>query len=105
MQSDAPLIVLLAAGPAHPGAEALALRAVEHAESGHAVRVLLSHEGLAWASDERLAVRGVTVGVCSRQAHDAGWTLEDAPAGVQWSALASWVREAGDAAAVWCALP
>lgn len=109
MSAPKPLLVLLAAGPGDAGAAALLAHALERAQAGGAVDILLSHAGLAWAGDGRLTrirrLAGATVGVCSRQARDAGWTLDDAPEGVAWSALVSWVRSARDAEAVWAALP
>lgn len=109
MPASAPLIVLLAAGPSDPGALALLERASARAQGGQAVRVLLSLDGLEWRTDPRLAALAalpdVEVGVCSRQARDAGWTLDNAPHGVSWSALVAWLRDAGQAQAVWSALP
>ncbi|MDJ0974595.1 MAG: hypothetical protein QNJ98_09065 [Planctomycetota bacterium] len=109
MNASPPLLVLLAAGPGDAGAEALLVRALERAREGRSVDILLSHDGLAWAGDGRLErvrrMASANVGVCSRQARDAGWTLDDAPEGVAWSALIAWVRQARDAEAVWTALP
>lgn len=101
-----PLILLLAAGPDDPGAAAVLTRAA--AERGPR-EVLLSHAGLAWRDDPRLdalrAEPGTRIGVCSLQARDAGWTLEQTPSGVAWSALIAWLRESRKARAIWTVLP
>lgn len=109
MPAPHPLIVLLAAGPSDPGAGELVARALQRAQAGVPVRLLLSVDGLQWRTEPRLealaAIPGVSVGVCSRQARDAGWTLDNAPDGITWSALVSWLRDAGGAQALWSALP
>lgn len=107
--SNAPLIVLLAAGPTAPGAEAVLTESLARAAAGQPVEILLSHAGLQWAGDPRLEqirkAPGTRVGVCSRQASAAGWTLAEAPAGIGWTALIAWIREARAADAVWTVLP
>ncbi len=109
MDNNAPLLVLLAAGPNDAGADRLLARVLDRVREGIPARILLSHAGLGWAGDSRLErirqMDGAVVGVCSRQARDAGWTLETAPEGIAWSALVAWLRGARTARAVWTALP
>ena len=64
--------LLLASAPGSPGAEALLERAQAQAAS---LRILLSGAGLAWAGHTRLRPED-DVAVCSRNAGEAGWTVE-----------------------------
>lgn len=107
--SSAPTALLLAAAPHVPGARAALRRLAEAAAAGGPCRLLLAGGGLAWAAEADLAalLPGADVAVCSRNAREAGWTLESTPAGVRWSSVATWLAELdGEGrAALWTVLP
>lgn len=93
--------LLLHAAPETPGTADLLARM----ERG---RILLAGPGLAWAGQREVLGAlgpGVDVAVCSQDARAAGWTLEDAPPGVRWSSVGTWLAELPAGASLWSALP
>jgi hypothetical protein len=52
-----------------------------------------------------LRARGADVAVCSQDARAAGWRLEEAPAGVRWASVGTWLAELPADAPLWVALP
>lgn len=107
MVEPVPPDLLLAAPPDAPGARQLLDAWVRCATGRSGARLLLVGGGLAWAADGGLAraVAGGDVAVCTRNANDAGWRLETAPAGIRWSSVALWLVERQGDAALWVALP
>lgn len=101
------LLLHLGAGPEDPGAVALVAAASARRRAGAEVRVLLTHEGLAFAEQGRLGdlPEEALVLVCSRHAADRGWTAEDTPALVGWSSITSAFLELRADEAFWSALP
>jgi len=99
---DTPLpSLLLANSPGSPGATALLERARAR---GASLRILLSGAGLAWAGHTGLRPED-DVAVCSRNAGEAGWTLENTPPGIRWSSVATWLAELESDAPLWVGLP
>jgi hypothetical protein len=107
MDRPQPTDLLLAARPDAPGARVLVSDWTRAAASRPDARVLLVGEGLDWAADAGLPAmtEHADVAVCSRNANDAGWRLETAPAGVRWSSVATWLAERAPGTALWAALP
>jgi hypothetical protein len=107
VETPRPLLLLLGAGPDAPGVREVLALAAARREAGGEVRVLLVHEGLAWAGERGLERRlpGATLGVCSRDARDRGWTLEQAPSGVAWSSVTSALGALGGGDELWAVLP
>jgi hypothetical protein len=103
-----PLHLILAAGPTAPGAEALVARAVVEARGGRPWRVLLTGDGLAWASDEGpakpLRDHATEVALCARSARTAGVDPDGLPAWIRWSSLVSWLAAAAPEDELWTGL-
>jgi hypothetical protein len=107
MTRPAPLLVLVAAGPAAPGAADVLERAAAELRSGRPVEVLLTADGLAWGADARLAAlrrAGADAGVCSASARDRGWTAERTPGSLRWSSVTAFLRDVA-AKDLWTVFP
>ena len=102
--ANAPVYLLLAAGPEAPGQAAVWAQA---AATGRPLRILLTAEGLAWATPPHRAALpdDADLAVCSQQARDAGWRASDAPEGVRWSSVATWLAERDPAGPLWTVWP
>ncbi|MFV1958388.1 MAG: hypothetical protein ACC662_03130, partial [Planctomycetota bacterium] len=113
MTSDPPRTrwLVLPAGPAAPGADALWKRGTARGEKGWRLQTILSGAGLAWLEDPRLARlaarggAGASVSVCSRSARERGVTLDDLPPGVGASGLVRWFGARPPGAPLWGLLP
>ena len=100
--TTAPLLVVLTAAPGTPGAAESIAAARARAASGHPVELLVSDAGLAYARSEDLrGAPNLRLAVCSADARDAGWTLDNAPPDVHWSALTTALRDADARPGIW----
>jgi len=104
-----PLRVLLAAGPDVPDADAWIERLAEALREGRVTRVLLTHRGLDWSSDERLEGLArdpaLRIEVCSRNAGDRGWSAEHTPDWLGWSSVTTWFRDLRPREPLWVVMP
>ena len=109
MKTDIPLWLVLAASPEVSGADALWNRVRAHAESGGAVRAIVTGDGLDWLADARLAALArcatVEVSLCSKSARDQGRRAKALPTWLRWSSLVVWLRDAAADDALWGLLP
>ena len=104
-----PLRVLLAAGPDVAEAEVWIGRLAEALRRGAVARVLLTHSGLDWSSDERLESLArdpaLQIEVCSRNAGDRGWSAEATPDWIGWSSVTTWFRDLRAEEPLWLVMP
>ncbi len=107
--ASGPLRVLLAAGPDVPEADVWIARLTAALHAGRVTRVLLTHRGLDWSDDPRLATLAVDpalrVEVCSRNAGDRGWSAERTPGWISWSSVTTWFRDLRAEEPLWLVMP
>ncbi len=104
-----PLRILFAAGPDVPEAFAWVQRIAAALRTGRVIRVLLTHKGLEWASNEGLRTLAedpaLHVAVCSRNAGDRGWSAERTPNWIGWSSVTTWFMDMRPGDSLWVVLP
>ena len=109
MPDPRPFHLILAAPPEAPGARALVHRAAAEAASGRGWRVLLTGQGLQWATRDGasapLRSGGAEVVLCSKSAREQGIDPEVLPLWIRWSSLVSWLSATPATDELWTCLP
>ena len=103
-----PLRVIVSAGPARPGVDALLEAAVAEHRPDVRVAVLFTEEGLdllAGRWPARLAAAGIPTSLCARSARTRGLAPESLPSTVAWSSLTTFLADADPGARLWTAFP
>lgn len=103
-----PLHLLVAAGPAAPGADATLADAEARARAGLAVHVLFTEAGLAYLATDwprRLAAAGVALSMCARSARLRKVDPVKVLQSVRWSSLTAFLRDLPPDGALWSVFP